>query len=567
MRELAAALGLTTTLVTVSDELLESIARDERELPDYAEEIGEQNRDEPYRRKLSFVWWRLGNERLRAGGGPARPTSTLSTGACARTKASGSPTAASPTLRRRVELFGFHVAKLDVRFHAAELAERLTSRRRGARRGRRRAGPSRRARRRHRDRLGHGVRSRRAGRRRCRPRRPARGSRRCRSSRRSATSARRPAIVESLLDEPRFAALVEAARPAPRGDGRLLRLGQGRRLPDGAVGDLPRTGAARSPRGGTRYRADDLPRPRRQHGARGRPHARRDPRAAGGPSARTVEAHGAGRDGLLQVRVAGARIPEPGGRAGRHAPRRVPGGRRLAAARRRARDRSGACRRLRFAPIARSCGRTSASRSSSAGSRRSRSSALLEIGSRPARRPEGGELLASLRAIPWVFAWTQNRCILPAWYGCGTAFAGAEIAELRRLYRGWAFFRSLVENLEMTLAKSSLEIAAGYLDLVDDVSLWEPIRAEHERTVAAVKEIVETEELLDRHPVDPALHSPAQPVRRPDERHPGRAPPPLARDRRRGGQAPAAPLDRRHRGSPPQHGVAPADPLGRMRAL
>ena len=126
---------------------------------------------------------------------------------------------------------------------------------------------------------------------------------------------------------------------------------------------------------------------------------------------------------------------------------------------------------------------------------------LLEIGSRPARRPEGGELLASLRAIPWVFAWTQNRCILPAWYGCGTAFAGAEIAELRRLYRGWAFFRSLVENLEMTLAKSSLEIAAGYLDLVDDVSLWEPIRAEHERTVAAVKEIVETEELLDRHPV------------------------------------------------------------------
>ena len=100
--------------------------------------------------------------------------------------------------------------------------------------------------------------------------------------------------------------------------------------------------------------------------------------------------------------------------------------------------------------------------------------ALFEIGSRPARRPEGGELLSSLRAIPWVFAWTQNRCILPAWYGCGTAFAGADLAELRRLYRGWAFFRSLVENLEMTLAKSSLEIAAGYLDLVEDASLYEP---------------------------------------------------------------------------------------------
>jgi phosphoenolpyruvate carboxylase len=126
---------------------------------------------------------------------------------------------------------------------------------------------------------------------------------------------------------------------------------------------------------------------------------------------------------------------------------------------------------------------------------------LLEIGSRPARRPEGGELLASLRSIPWVFAWTQNRCILPAWFGCGTAFAGADVAELRRLYRGWAFFRSLVENLEMTLAKSSLEIAAGYLDLVEDASLYEPIRAEHERTVAAVLEIVEARELLDRHPV------------------------------------------------------------------
>ena len=123
MRELAAALGLTTTLVPVSDELLESIARDERELPAYAEEIGEQNRDEPYRRKLSFVWWRLGNDgyeraeeleadlavidrSLRANEGERIAEGRLA------------------DLRRRVELFGFHVAKLDVRFHAAELAER-----------------------------------------------------------------------------------------------------------------------------------------------------------------------------------------------------------------------------------------------------------------------------------------------------------------------------------------------------------------------------------------------------------------------------------------------------------
>jgi phosphoenolpyruvate carboxylase len=126
---------------------------------------------------------------------------------------------------------------------------------------------------------------------------------------------------------------------------------------------------------------------------------------------------------------------------------------------------------------------------------------LLRIGSRPARRPADEQYLRSLRAIPWVFAWTQNRCLLPAWYGCGTAFAEGDVAELRRLYREWAFFRSVVENLEMTLAKSSLDISAEYLSLVDDRRLFGPIAEEHERTVAAVLEIVEANELLDRHPV------------------------------------------------------------------
>jgi phosphoenolpyruvate carboxylase len=127
--------------------------------------------------------------------------------------------------------------------------------------------------------------------------------------------------------------------------------------------------------------------------------------------------------------------------------------------------------------------------------------ALLEIGSRPARRPAREDYLASLRAIPWVFAWTQNRCLLPAWYGCGTAFASAGTRALRRLYREWASFRSLVENLEMTLAKSSLDIAEGYLDLVDDDRLFQPIADEHARTVESVLRIVGTKELLDRHPV------------------------------------------------------------------
>ncbi|HEX2506588.1 MAG TPA: phosphoenolpyruvate carboxylase, partial [Gaiellaceae bacterium] len=131
---------------------------------------------------------------------------------------------------------------------------------------------------------------------------------------------------------------------------------------------------------------------------------------------------------------------------------------------------------------------------------------LLAIGSRPARRPSDEDFLRSLRAIPWVFAWTQNRTLLPAWYGCGAAFAElGDVPALRRLHRGWPFFRSVVDNLEMTLAKSSLEIAEGYLELVpagpDRARLFGALVEEHEQTVASVLEIVEADELLDRHPV------------------------------------------------------------------
>jgi len=137
--------------------------------------------------------------------------------------------------------------------------------------------------------------------------------------------------------------------------------------------------------------------------------------------------------------------------------------------------------------------------------------ALLEIGSRPARRPaEDAEYLQSLRAIPWVFAWTQNRCLLPAWFGCGSGLAPLAdtadgLAALRRLYREWPFFRSIVENLEMTLAKTSLDIARTYLPLVpadaDPHGHFAQIEEEHARTTDVVLRIVEVETLLDRHPV------------------------------------------------------------------
>jgi phosphoenolpyruvate carboxylase len=132
---------------------------------------------------------------------------------------------------------------------------------------------------------------------------------------------------------------------------------------------------------------------------------------------------------------------------------------------------------------------------------------LLEIGSRPASRPEAsaaGEL-ESLRAIPWVFAWTQTRCIVPAWLGAGTGLEVVPPTEVRILFREWPFFRALVENLEMSLAKSSMGIAEGYLELVCDDALasrvFGVLREEHDRARDAVLEIVEARELLDRHPV------------------------------------------------------------------
>ncbi|HEX2375634.1 MAG TPA: phosphoenolpyruvate carboxylase, partial [Actinomycetota bacterium] len=100
---------------------------------------------------------------------------------------------------------------------------------------------------------------------------------------------------------------------------------------------------------------------------------------------------------------------------------------------------------------------------------------LLRIGSRPARRDgdaaggAGGDLV-DLRAIPWVFAWSQNRCNLPGWYGLGTglevvAHQPQGLALLREMYARWPFFRSLIENAEMSLAKADPLVAESYLEL------------------------------------------------------------------------------------------------------
>jgi phosphoenolpyruvate carboxylase len=134
---------------------------------------------------------------------------------------------------------------------------------------------------------------------------------------------------------------------------------------------------------------------------------------------------------------------------------------------------------------------------------------LLNMGSRPARRVQN-PAVDSLRAIPWVFAWTQNRFLLPSWYGAGTAFArytaeDGRLQLLRQMYQGWPFFRTLVDFMQMTLAKSDLRIAENYTSLVSDPDvrdrLWSRISEEHAACVGALLLITGNDNLLDDSPV------------------------------------------------------------------
>jgi phosphoenolpyruvate carboxylase len=134
---------------------------------------------------------------------------------------------------------------------------------------------------------------------------------------------------------------------------------------------------------------------------------------------------------------------------------------------------------------------------------------LLNMGSRPARRVQN-PAVDSLRAIPWVFAWTQNRFLLPSWYGAGTALGGYAsteqgLAVLREMYVGWPFFRTLGDFMQMTLAKSDLRIAEHYTSLVSDPAtrdrLWTRISEEHADCVRAILLITKNENLLDDSPV------------------------------------------------------------------
>jgi phosphoenolpyruvate carboxylase len=134
----------------------------------------------------------------------------------------------------------------------------------------------------------------------------------------------------------------------------------------------------------------------------------------------------------------------------------------------------------------------------------------LNIASRPARRGQGRPGLDDLRAIPWVFAWSQARHVITGWFGVGTALESvlAEedgLARLQRLYEQSPFFFDLLDNVQMTLAKTDLPIASRYAELCRDAAIRDrvfgAIRDEHDRTVDAVLRVTGQSALLDEDPV------------------------------------------------------------------
>jgi phosphoenolpyruvate carboxylase len=132
----------------------------------------------------------------------------------------------------------------------------------------------------------------------------------------------------------------------------------------------------------------------------------------------------------------------------------------------------------------------------------------LNIGSRPARRGSSGEV-TELRAIPWVFAWTQSRVTLPGWYGFGSAvqaWAGDDEARyqvLATMYRDWPFFRTMIDNSQVSMRKADMLIAGVYASLADPAdrdSVFTRIREEFERTEAAICRLTGQRDLLDDAP-------------------------------------------------------------------
>jgi phosphoenolpyruvate carboxylase len=128
--------------------------------------------------------------------------------------------------------------------------------------------------------------------------------------------------------------------------------------------------------------------------------------------------------------------------------------------------------------------------------------ATLHIGSRPARRGLSVSSLDDLRAIPWVFAWAQIRVNVPGWYGLGSGLAAVgDVDRLRQAYTKWPLFKVLLENTEMSLAKTDRRIARQFLELGDRPDLTTLVLDEHARTIEWVLAVTGHNRLLEDRPV------------------------------------------------------------------
>jgi phosphoenolpyruvate carboxylase len=480
VRALAVALSPHRSFVSVSGELEASLARDEAELPGYAADIGAQNEREPYRRKLSFVWWRLANDRYDS---PDELLDDLGVVRRSLEENRGKRIARRVAeLEQAVEVFGFHVAKLDVRVNARDL-----------------------------------------------------GSERVRDAAAAAPDATLIVSQTSSADDilralaltpgkvvPLFETIADLAA-APRIFDELLRdemyaarIAQQGRSVEVMVGysDSAKDGGYLAAQWAIYRAQEELAAVARAHGVeltvfhgRGGSTGR-----GGGPTHAAIVSQPAGEPpGRLKLTEQGetvsfkyslaalARVNLEAALAGTllaafpevtALPPSAQERETLDELARLSRERYRAFvwEEPRFVEFFRRITPVD-------------ELALLEIGSRPARRPDDADYLASLRAIPWVFAWTQNRVLLPAWFGCGTALASLPDDELRRLYEGLPIFRTTVDNLEMTLAKSSLPVARGYLALVEDQTLFAEIEREHALAVAGVFRATGVTRLLDRQAV------------------------------------------------------------------
>ena len=544
VRALAVEIASTRSLVRVSSSLETSLARDETELPEYAAEIGARNELEPYRRKLSFMWWRLENDRYESPAGLLDDVRTIR----ASLAANGGRRIADGRIARlesMVEIFGFHVAKLDLRLHARDLGEpRAQEAVAAAVAGRRKHGP---------EALDTLIVS-------------------------GTSSAADVIAAGALTDEPLsivplFETLDDLAA-APAIVDELLRGGHATSEVMVGYSDSGKDGGYLAAQWAIYRAQEELAEVARLHGAaltifhgRGGSAGR-----GGGPTHAAIASQPAshppgrmklteqgetvsfkyGLEGLarrnLEAALAGTllatfpeRLPEPP-RDDERALLDSMAESSHEVYRQFVWENNGFVEFFRaFTPVD--------------------ELAMLEIASRPSRRPNDADYLSSLRAIPWVFSWTQNRVLLPAWFGCGTAFESVGGDALRELYRAPALLprrrrqpRDDAREVE-PLDRPRLPVARSRSGALRR----DRARA---RTRRARRPRSDRRREPARAAADPApLDRSPEPVRRSDERRAGRVAPASPR-RRRDGAASAAPLDRRHRGGAAQHrlNLIPAEP-------